>query len=118
MKLTNIDPIVNMVLNPLTPEEAAVAGFRVMHQQAAHYGGLEHMLSRSQTLLKRNARLSTEVAALKEKIAAAQRDLTASQKACKAIATEQALKAQQDVEKRITDAVHAMISGTNPRRAI
>ncbi|PNP92929.1 hypothetical protein [Sphingobium sp. SA916] len=63
MKITNIDPIVNMVLNPLTHEEAAVAGFRVMLKEAARHGGIESMLSRSQTLLSRIKQLDSEVVA-------------------------------------------------------
>jgi hypothetical protein len=118
MKITDIDPIVNMVLNPATHEDAAVAGFRIMHQQAARYGGLENMLSRSRTLLDRITRLDREIVVLKEKVSAAQRDLSASEKAHKSIASEQALKAQREVEQRITDAVHAMINGRSPRRAI
>lgn len=118
MKIINIDPIVNMVLNPTTHEDAAVAGFRVMHQQAAQYGGLENMLSRSKALLDRITRLDREIVALKEQVSAGRRELSASETARKSIATEQAFKVQQEVEQRITDAVHAMISGMNPHRAV
>jgi len=116
MKITNIDPIVNMVLNPTTHEDAAVAGFRIMHQQAAQYGGLENMLSRSKALLDRITRLDREIVALKEKVSSTQRELSASEKARKSVAAEQAFKAKQEVEQRITDAVHAMISGPKPYR--
>lgn len=114
MKIANIDPIVNMVLNPLTPEEAAVAGFRVMHQEAARYGGLENMLSRSQALLSKIARLDNEIATLREQAGSAKRALADSEKARMTITAEQAVRAEREVKQRITNAVEAMINGTSP----
>lgn len=114
MKITNIDPIVNMVLNPLTPEEAAVAGFRVMHREAARYGGLENMLSRSQALLSKITRLDNEIATLRAQVGSTKRALADSEKARKTITAEQAVRAEREVKQRITNAVEAMISGTSP----
>lgn len=115
MKIINIDPIVNMVLNPLTHEDAAVAGFRVMHQHATEYGGIENMLSRSQTLLSRIARLDKQVAALKQELDDAKRALVLAVKSNKAHAAEQALRTEREVKDRITKAVEAMINGTASR---
>ncbi|KQM20162.1 hypothetical protein [Novosphingobium sp. Leaf2] len=113
MKIINIDPIVNMVLNPLTHEDAAVAGFRVMHHEAAQYGGLENMLSRSKSLLSTIARLNTEIEGLKAQVSSAQRALAASEKARRNITAEEALKAERAVKQRITETVEAMISGAS-----
>lgn len=115
MKITNIDPIVNMVLNPLTPEEAAVAGFRVMYREAARYGGLENMLSRSKDLLQRIEQLNKEIEALKERAGAAERALTESRNACRLIAAEQALKTESELTQRFTIALRRMISGDDQK---
>lgn len=114
MKITNIDPIVNMVLNPLTHEEAAVAGFRVMLKEAARHGGIESMLSRSQALLSRIKQLDNEVVALRTQVEAARRALADSEKARKAITAEHKVRAEQELKHRITNAVQAMINGTSP----
>jgi hypothetical protein len=114
MNAINIDPIVNMVLNPSTHEDAAVAGFRVMHRNAAIIGGLENMLSRSNDLLRIIAKRDKEITLLKAQINDAQQALKMAEKSRKAYAAEQAIEKEREVEARISDAVRAMIRGSKP----
>lgn len=114
MNAINIDPIVNMVLNPSTHEDAAVAGFRIMHRNAAMIGGLENMLSRSNDLHRIIVKRDKEIASLKAQVNDARQALKIAEKSRKAFATEQAVEMQREVEDRISDAVRAMIRGSKP----
>lgn len=114
MNAINIDPIVNMVLNPSTHEDAAVAGFRIMHRNAAMIGGLENMLSRSNDLHRIIVRRDKEIASLKAQVNDARQALKIAEKSRKAFAIEQAVEMQRDVEDRISEAVRAMIRGSKP----
>jgi hypothetical protein len=112
MNAINIDPIVNMVLSPATHEDAAVAGFRIMHQNAASFGGLENMLSRSKDLLRLIAKRDKEIASLKAQVGQAQQALKLAEASRKAYAAEQASEKERQLENRISDAVRAMIRGS------
>ncbi len=92
MNAINIDPIVNMVLSPTTHEDAAVAGFRIMHQNAASFGGLENMLSRSKDLLRLIAKRDKEIASLKAQVGQVQQALKLAEASRKAHAAEQAME--------------------------
>lgn len=112
MNAINIDPIVNMVLSPTTHEDAAVAGFRIMHQNAASFGGLENMLSRSKDLLRLIAKRDKEIASLKAQVGQVQQALKLAEASRKAYAAEQATEKERQLENRISDAVRAMIRGS------
>ncbi len=114
MNAINIDPIVNMVLNPSTHEDAAVAGFRIMHRNAALIGGLENLLSPSKDLLRIIAMRDKEIALLKAQASREQQARKMAEKSRKAYAAEQAVEMQREVEDRISDAVRAMIRGAKP----
>lgn len=114
MNAIDIDPIVNMVLNPSTHEDAAVAGFRIMHRNAAIIGGLENMLSRSKDLLDVIAKRDKEIALLKAQASREQQARKMAEKSREAYAAEQAVEMQREVEDRISDAVRAMIRGSTP----
>ncbi len=114
MNAINIEPIVNMVLNPSTHEDAAVAGFRIMHRNAAIIGGLENSLSRSKDLLRIIAERDKEIALLKAQVRRDQQARKMADKSRKAYAAEQAIKKEREVEDRISDVVRAMIRGSKP----
>ena len=109
MKIINTDQIVNAILNPNANEDAAVAGFRILHQNAAKFGGLGHILGRSNELLGVVAQRDAQIAALMAQVEGTQHALKSAELARKAYAAEQATKARQEVETRMIDAVAALI---------
>jgi hypothetical protein len=111
MNAIDIAPIVNMVLSPTTHEDAAVAGFRIMHRNAAISGGLENMLSRSKDLLRQIAKRDKEIASLKMQVSLAQQAVRAAEVSRKVQAAEQAIEEERKLETRISDAVRAIIRG-------
>lgn len=113
MNAINIDPIVNMVLSPNTHEDAAVAGFRIMHQNAVRLGGLGNMLSRSKDLLRQIAKRDEEIASLKAQVSQAQQALKIAEASRKARAAEQAIEKERELKDRISDTVRAIIHGAN-----
>lgn len=113
MNAINIDPIVNMVLSPNTHEDAAVAGFRIMHQNAVRLGGLGNMLSRSKDLLRQIAKRDEEIASLKAQVRQAQQALKIAEASRKARAAEQVIEKERELKDRISDTVRAIIHGAN-----
>jgi len=114
MKITNTDQIVNAILNANASEDAAVAGFRILHQNAAKFGGLGHILGRSNELLGVVAQRDAQIAALRAQVETAQQALKSAERSRKAFAAEQAAKKEQEVGMRMLDAVTAMIRGSTP----
>lgn len=112
MKLTDTTQIVNAILNPNTSEEAALAGFRILYQNAAKFGGLGHILGCSNDLLRVIAQRDAQIGALKAQVEAAQQALKSADRSRKAFAAEQAAKKEQEIKTRMIDAVATLIRGS------
>lgn len=108
--IKNLNELVNVVISPLTKEDEAVAGFRVLHQNATRHGGLGNMLGRSHDLLSALAERDQQIEKLKAQAEADRLAITRAERSRKALAAEQESR-KRDVEARISEVVKALVHG-------
>ncbi|WP_242098815.1 hypothetical protein [Sphingomonas sp. CROZ-RG-20F-R02-07] len=110
--IKNLNELVSIVISPLTKEDDAVAGFRVLHQNAAQHGGLGNMLGRSHDLLSVLAERDQRIESLTAQAEATRLAMARAERSRKAVVAEQESK-ERDISGRISDVVNALITGAS-----
>jgi len=108
--IKNVNELVNTVVSPLTKEDEAVAGFRVLHQNATRHGGLGNMLGRSHDLLSVIAERDEQIESLKAQVESLRLAMVRAERSRDALAAEQEGK-ERDINARISEVVKALIHG-------
>lgn len=108
--INNLNELVNVVISPLTKEDEAVAGFRLLHQNATRHGGLGNMLGRSHDLLSALVERDQQIEKLKAQVEAARLSMVRAERSRKALAAEQESN-KREVEARISEVVKALVHG-------